>query len=218
MGSRKHERESTMVKDRYDVSDIPEGQWQAGSRGKVLRNRLGITSKAEMDRVEALALEKAVDGFLHTFNKKHRFTSADICSMHRAWLGEIYEWAGQYRAVNMSKGDFPFAGAGQIPRLMEEFERDALRRHTPCVFSDRERVLQALAEVHVELVLIHPFREGNGRLARVVTSMMALQSGRRIHFQAIRGQKKRDYFVCVQVGLDRNYTAMATMFDELLEK
>lgn len=207
-----------MPKNRYDVSNLPEGQFQPGSRGKVLRNKLGITSKAEMDRVEALALERAVDGFLSMFNKNHRFTSADICSMHRSWLGEIYEWAGKYRTVNMSKGDFPFAASGEIPRLMDDFERDVLQRHTPCLFKDRARVLQALAEVHVELVLIHPFREGNGRLARVVTSMMALQAGRRIQFQAIRGQKKRDYFVCVQVGLDRNYVALETMFDDLLEK
>ncbi len=109
-------------KDRYDVSEFPEGQFQPGSRGNVLRNKLGITSKTEMDRVEALALEKAIDGFLHNFDKQHRFTSADICAMHRTWLAEIYEWAGQYRMVNVSKGDFPFAGARQIPRLMEEFD------------------------------------------------------------------------------------------------
>ena len=205
-------------KSRYDVSGISEGQFQPGSRGKVLRNKLGITSKAEMDRVEALALEKSFDGFLHSFDKSRRFTVADICEMHRAWLGEIYEWAGQYRTVNMSKGDFPFAGAGQIPRLMEEFERDVLRRHTPCAFADRERVLESLAEVHTELVLIHPFREGNGRLARVVTSLMALQSGHRIAFESIRGQRKNDYFACVQVGLKRNYKAMETLFDELLKK
>lgn len=205
-------------KDRYDVSALPEGQFQPGSRGKVLRNKLDITSKAEMDRLEAMALEKAFDVFLHTYDKGHRFTASDICGMHRTWLGDIYEWAGQYRTVNMSKGDFPFAGAAQIPRLMEEFQRDVLFRQTPCVYADRERVLQALAQVHVEFVLIHPFREGNGRLARMVTSLMALQSGRRIVFDSIKGQRKNDYFASVQVGLKRNYKAMECLFDGLLEK
>jgi cell filamentation protein len=205
------------LKNRYDVSGLPEGEFQPGSRGKVLQNKLGITSKAEMNRVEALALEKSFDGFLHVFDKKHRFTSVDICDMHRAWLGEIYEWAGRYRTVNVSKGDFPFAGAGQIPRLMDEFERGVLRRHTPCVFADRGRVLQALAEVHVELVLIHPFREGNGRLARVVTSLMALQAGCSINFETIKKQKKQAYFNAVQAGMKRDYAPMGALLNPLLK-
>ncbi len=204
--------------NRYDVSGLPEAQFQPGSQGKVLRNKLDITSKAEMDRCEAVALEKAFDVFLHTYDKDHRFRVSDICGMHRTWLGDIYEWAGQYRKVNMSKGDFPFAGAAQIPRLMEEFQQDVLFRQTPCAFAERERVLQALAEVHVDLVLIHPFREGNGRLARAVTSLMALQSGRRIVFDSIKGQRKNDYFASVQVGLKRNYKAMECLFDGLLQK
>lgn len=205
-------------KDRYDVSGLPEAQFQPGSQGKVLRNKLGVTSKTVIDRVEALALEKAFDVFLHAYDKGHKFTVSDISGMHRTWLGDIYEWAGQYRTVNLSKGDFPFAGAAQIPRLMEEFQGDVLARQTPCAFSDRERVLQALAEVHVEFVLIHPFREGNGRMARMVTSLMALQSGRRIVFDSIKGQRKNDYFASVQVGLKRNYKAMECLFDGLLEK
>ena len=77
---------------------------------------------------------------------------------------------------------------------MEEFQGDVLARQTPCAFADRERVLQALAEVHVEFV------EGNGRMARMVTSLMAHQSGRRIVFDSIKGQRKNDYFVQFRWG------------------
>ena len=80
--------------------------------------------------------------------------------MHKIWLGDIYDWAGEYRQVNVSKGDFNFAASLHIPQLMAEFEKGPLRKHTPCNFKSMERVFQALAEVHVELVLIHPFREG----------------------------------------------------------
>jgi cell filamentation protein len=44
--------------DRYDVSDLPEAQFEPGSNDQVLRNRLGIISKQEMDAVEARALER----------------------------------------------------------------------------------------------------------------------------------------------------------------
>lgn len=81
--------------------------------------------------------------------------------MHQTWLAGIYEWAGEYRQVNVSKDDFPFAAAGRVSALMERFERDVLARRTPCNSADRAEVIRALAETHVELVLIHPFREGN---------------------------------------------------------
>ncbi len=68
----------------------------------------------------------------------------------------------------------PFAAAAQIPVLMDQFERDVLQRYTPCTFADRGDIVRALAETHVELVLIHPFRDGNGRLARVLSTLMAL--------------------------------------------
>jgi cell filamentation protein len=49
--------------------------------------------------------------------------------------------------------------------------------NTPCNFKDRTEILHALAETHIELVLIHPFREGNGRVARILSTLMALQAG-----------------------------------------
>jgi len=64
-----------------------------------------------------------------------------------------------------------------VPRLILEFERDVLARHTPCAFDDPEKVLDALAITHCELVLIHPFREGNGRVSRLLSTLMALQAG-----------------------------------------
>ena len=95
--------------------------------------------------------------------------------MHRLWLGRVYPWAGAYRTVNMAKGDFVFAAASQIPRLMQQFENGALRKFTPCRFASIDDQALALAVVHAELVLIHPFREGNGRLARLLATLMALQ-------------------------------------------
>ena len=163
--------------DRYDVSDLPGAQFEPGSNGQVIKNRLGLTSKDEMDATEAKALEQAMDVLVRTYDEIHRFTATDLCDCHRTWLGDIYEWAGHYRQVNVSKDGFPFAAAMQVPALMDQFERDMLRRCTPCKFADRAEVVRALAETHVELVLIHPFRDGNGRIARVLSTMMALQAG-----------------------------------------
>lgn len=160
--------------DRYDVSGLPEAQYEPGSDGQVLKNLLGITSKHDMEEIEARALERTMDTLVRTYGETHRFTAADVCDCHRIWLSDIYEWAGRYRRVNVVKDDFPFAAAAQVPALMEQFEGDLLMRWTPCTFADRREVVRAMAETHVELVLIHPFRDGNGRLARVLSTLMAL--------------------------------------------
>jgi cell filamentation protein len=125
---------------RYKTSDLPEAQYQPGSRGLVLLNLQGIKSKRELDRVEAEAHIRAFREFLSIFSRDHRFSSADIARMHRIWLGGIYEWAGKYRQVNISKGGFTFAVAAQIPRLMEELDKGLLRSKTPCLFKGKSAV------------------------------------------------------------------------------
>ena len=205
--------------DRYDVSGLPGAQFEPGSNDQVLKNRLGIASKQEMDATEAKALERAMDVLVRTYSENHRFTAADTCECHRTWLGAIYEWAGRYRHVNVSKGDFPFAAAAQVPALMDQFERDVLQRCTPCTFADRVTVVRALAETHVELVLIHPFRDGNGRLARVLSTLMALQAGLPLlDFTVIAEKRKSAYIAAIQAGLDKLYTPMETLFEEIIEQ
>lgn len=162
---------------RYDTDHITEAQFEAGSHGRVLKNLPGIRSKRAMDALEAVRLEDATDWAIRHVNPNQQFTAADICQWHKQWLGEVYPWAGKYRQVNISKGSFVFAMAAQVPRLMKEFERDVLACYTPCVFDDLERALEALAITHCELVLIHPFRDGNGRLSRLLSQLMALQAG-----------------------------------------
>ena len=87
-----------MKKDgRYDVSDLTEAQFESGSDELVLKNRLGIKSPQEMDVAEARALERAMSNFIGSYDESHRFTVADLCALHKDWLGEIYGWAGEYQ-------------------------------------------------------------------------------------------------------------------------
>jgi len=204
---------------RYDVSGLTEAQFEPGSNEQVLKNRPGINSPQEMDDAEARALERTMAVLVGQYDEKHRFTAADLRAIHKSWLGEIYEWAGDYRQVNVSKGDFPFAAAARVPALMEQFERDVLARYTPCNFSQRADIARALAETHVELVLIHPFREGNGRLARVLSILMALQAGLPLlNFSLIAEEKKQEYFDAVQAGMDKDYKPMEQIFAEIIER
>ncbi|MFA4829788.1 MAG: Fic family protein [Thermodesulfovibrionales bacterium] len=204
---------------RYKTTHLIEDQYEPGSNGQVLKNKLGITSPDEMDDAEAIALKDATDKLVRKVDKHHRFTAADICDFHKIWLDGIYSWAGKYRQVNLSKGDFPFAAAIYIPSLMTQFEQEVLMRNTPCNFKNRSEVLHALAETHIELVLIHPFREGNGRVARILSTLMALQAGLPLlDFGLITVERKKEYFAAIQTGLDKNYQQMEKLFSEIIER
>jgi cell filamentation protein len=206
-------------KDRYDTSGLLEGQYEPGSRGRVLKNRRGVTGRREMDEIEAREQLHALNEFIGTYDRGHRFSAADICHMHKVWLGEVYAWAGQYRQVNISKGNFTFAMAKQIPVLMEKFEQGALRDFTPCLFEKPEKIIHALAVVHTELILIHPFREGNGRLARMLSVLMGLQAGYPpLDFSQIKGKVKKRYIAAVQAGMNFDYEAMEGIFRAVLKR
>jgi cell filamentation protein len=81
-----HCEASVTTGDRYDASGLPEAQFEPGSNGQVLKNRLGIISQQDMDNTEARALEKTMDALVRTYSQAHRFTAADLCEWHRAWL------------------------------------------------------------------------------------------------------------------------------------
>ncbi len=131
---------------RYDAQGA-EAESEPGSRGRVLRNLLGIMRVGDMELAESQALWLAQQEAIETFGGDHSFTAADICSLHRMWLGPIYSWAGAYRSVNLGKGGFQFAAAHLVPELMIQLERSTLARYTPCRESAENVVAEALAVV-----------------------------------------------------------------------
>ena len=203
---------------RYEAQGI-ETEFEPGSRGRVLRNLLDIRLAGEMSRAESTALLQAQEHLVDTYSLDHRFTAGDICEMHRIWLGHIYPWAGQYRSVNITKGDFHFAAAAQVPRLMMELERQELQHHTPCRYTDHVEIASALAIVHAELILIHPFREGNGRSARLLALLMGLQAGLPpLDFSGLSGKGNRNYIAAIHAAIGRDYAPMTAIFDAVVRR
>ena len=171
-----------------------------------------------MDRVEERELGRVTDWAMHSYESDRRLSAEDICDLHKRWLGSVYSWAGTYRQVNVSKGGFMFAAAAQVPRLMDEFEARYLARHTPLANSCRDIPL-ALAETHTEFLLIHPFREGNGRMARLLAKLMSLQAGIEIAgFESLVQRRREEYFAAVRAGLNMNYSPMCELFSSIIDE
>ncbi len=98
-----------------------------------------------------------------------------------------------------------------------ELERGALRRHTPCHAANDSDITRALAEVHAELILVHPFREGNGRLARLMALLMALQAGLPpLDFGPLSGRGKSSYIAGIHAAMGRDYCLLTAMFARVI--
>jgi cell filamentation protein len=189
------------VTGRYDTSGNPQAEFEVGSEKCVLVNKLGITDPNEMDDIELELLDQLYDFVIDTVSDDQAISSIDLCEWHRRWLGNVYPWAGRYRTVNMGKGDFMFAAADQIPRLMEKLDTELFPVYTPCIGMSETPLATAIATVHIELILVHPFREGNGRLSRLLANVMALQAGwPELDFSAW-DENREAYFAAIQAGM-----------------
>ncbi len=203
------------MSDRYDTTGNSETQYEAGSDDRVLRNLMGVRDPASMDEVELDLLEQLYDVVLTNLTPDQPVTAANLYEWHRRWLFNVYPWAGRARSVNLSKGTILFAPAGQVPRLMANFDQKILAQHTPCQGMPHGRLVEAIAITHVEFILIHPFREGNGRLARLLSTVMAVQAGCTELDFSPWDEFRDQYFAAIHAGLD-DYGPMKAMVSRVL--
>lgn len=123
----------------------------------ILQNKLGLTNEAELARAEeklskTRALELYDTGLLDTFEVG---TFAGLAAIHKYLFGDVYEFAGQMRTVNIAKGNFRFAPVMYLRPALESI--DAMPQST----------YDEIIEKYVEMNVAHPFREGNGRSTRI---------------------------------------------------
>jgi cell filamentation protein len=202
-----------------DTMPMDATDFEPGSHGVILKNRLGIITKDCIEEAETAALKIAADEMLGIYDTGHRFTDADIRFMHRAWLGGIYAWAGEYRQVDLDKETVSFAPAQQVPRLMKTFEAGPLHRNTPCTFRSADRITKALAEVYMEFFLIHPFRRGNARTGRLLVTLMAAQAGLPLlDFKDVGADKTARYKRALDDGLHGDLSPMEELFGLILQR
>ena len=123
----------------------------------VLDNKLGITESAELARTEEKiskikALELFEKGILDSL-KAGTFNS--LSKIHKYLFEDIYEFAGKIRNVNIAKGNFRFAPVMYLKQSLEYIDKMP------------QSTYEEIIEKYVEMNIAHPFREGNGRSARI---------------------------------------------------
>ncbi len=122
-----------------------------------LENKLGIIDSAELARAEEkMSKRKAIElfesGYLDSLEAGTYKALADI---HKCLFGEIYDFAGKIRDVNIAKSNFRFASVMYLQAALENIEKMP------------QSTFEEIIEKYVEMNVAHPFREGNGRSTRI---------------------------------------------------
>lgn len=180
--------------------DLPDSQHE------ILPNLLGITSHEEIALSEFEGFLRAEIQLTESLTARTRFNTSYILKMHKLSLGHLYAFAGKYRDVNMSKGGFPFAASRFLPASMKSFEEEILN-DLPNKYHGKNEIIRDIARVHGELLFIHPFREGNGRTARMLANLMSRKQGyEALHFELINENNFDHYLSAVQLSAKKEYT------------
>lgn len=122
-----------------------------------LENKLDITDSTELARMEEkISKKKAVELFENGYLDNYEVgTFQMLAAIHRYLFGDIYEFAGKVRTVNVAKGNFRFAPVMYLQAAIENIEKMP------------QSTFEEIIEKYVEMNIVHPFREGNGRSTRI---------------------------------------------------
>ena len=128
----------------------------------MLENKLGITDSAELARIEEkISKQKAVEmfesGYLESLEAG---TFESLAKIHKYLFDEIYDFAGEVRKVNISKGNFRFAPLMYLDAALQSIDKMP------------QSTFDEIVEKYVEMNVAHPFREGNGRSTRIWLDLM----------------------------------------------
>lgn len=122
-----------------------------------IKNKLGIADSAELARIEEkISKKKAAELFESAaLDCMEPGTFNALAQIHKFLFDEIYDFAGQIREVNLAKGNFRFAPVMYLQYALENIEKMP------------QTTFDEIIEKYVEMNIAHPFREGNGRSARI---------------------------------------------------
>ena len=151
-----------------------------------LENKLNITDSAELARAEEkISKQKALKlydtGILDTLAPG---TFKTLCTIHKYLFEDIYEFAGKIREVNIAKGSFRFAPLMYLQAALDNIDKMPQ--------SDFDKII----EKYVEMNIVHPFREGNGRATRIwLDLILKKELGKVVDWSKV---DKEDYLLAME--------------------
>ena len=175
-----------------------------------LENKLGIKSSAELAREEErISKKKAVELFENgMLEKLEAGKFQTLCEIHKYLFDDIYDFAGKIRTVNLSKGNFRFAPLMYLETAIKNVDKMP------------QNTFDEIVEKYVEMNIVHPFREGNGRSMRIWLDMMLKkQIGQVVDWSKI---EKEDYLMTMERSpikdIEIKYILNAALTDQINDR
>lgn len=175
----------------------------------VLNNRLGLTTDEELNEAERVLSTIAANEINF---ESPPYDLPYLCRIHRQLFGEIYDWAGKFRTVDISKGTTHFCNVLRIEPEANKLFR-TLAKANWFEGLNRLELVTAVAEFFGDLNMIHPFREGNGRAQRVLFEHIVINAGYQISWWAVEEEE------WVQANIEAvtcDYRAMTEIFERCI--
>lgn len=175
-----------------------------------LENKLGIKSSAELAREEErISKKKAVELFENgMLEKLEAGKFQTLCEIHKYLFDDIYDFAGKIRTVNLSKGNFRFAPLMYLETAIKNVDKMP------------QNTFDEIVEKYVEMNIVHPFREGNGRSMRIWLDMMLKKKiGQVVDWSKI---EKEDYLMAMERSpikdIEIKYILNAALTDQINDR
>ena len=175
----------------------------------LLINKLGITDADELSEKEdqvALLNMTRIDFAPPPYNLDY------LCKIHQALFGDIYTWAGLIRTVDISKGDTRFCTCSRIEAEASKLFRQ-LEAADYLAGVTRGTLVDKIAEFYVELNMVHPFRDGNGRTQRILFEHLVINCGYGFSLLAISTDAWVEANVAGYIG---DYAPMKAIFEQCI--
>ncbi|WP_339862139.1 Fic/DOC family protein [Thalassospira alkalitolerans] len=144
----------------------------------VMKNKLGFDNQADLEAFEGglVAVRTSQLAEIPLENRDKTFDLPHMQRIHKHLFGDIYEWAGDLRTIDISKGTTRFANWTFIEREAEKLSIQ-LASENFLQGLDRKEFAERAGYYLGEWNVLHPFREGNGRTLREFIGQLAYQAG-----------------------------------------
>ena len=146
----------------------------------VITNKLGITDSPTLAREEERMSKKSATRLFeqNLLNNMSSGTWTTLQDIHKILFQDIYDFAGELRTVNISKGNFRFVPVMYLSEAVKTIE------------SMPQNSFDEIVEKYVEMNVAHPFREGNGRSMRLwLDHMLCVELQKTIDWSQIDKEK-----------------------------
>ena len=189
----------------------------------------GILPRSKIVILEQEGVKKALQYILQLSEKKVKITTQIILDIHKIGFGFIFpDWAGRFRVVDVTVGEYEPAHYSKVSELVKNLCDDLEERlqHIPSSQNEERFLVESislLAWFQHRFVWIHPFKDYNGRVARLLTNLLILNFGLpSLEIKASADRDRKNYIEAIKAAdkndLSKLEKLIANALKESLEK